>query len=264
MVSRNIKTRRDEELLQSDLDSLQQWESTWKMKFNPDKCEHISVTNKKKPLKTSYKLHGQTLKQVKNTKYLGVTIDNKLSWNDHINKVTKKANSTRAFLQRNTSMCPRHIKARCYETYVRPQLEYASTVWDPPTRKNVSKLESVQRRAARYVHKKFDYRERVTPMLDELEWPTLQRRRKEAKAVMMYRIVNGLVAIPANEHLIPASNRTRGHDTRYLQPHTRVQAYKHSFIPSGIRIWNGLPKNLIEKPSLESFRHGLKRAELAE
>ena len=59
------------------------------MKFNPDKCEHISVTNKKKPLKTSYSLHGQTLKQVKNTKYLGVTIDNSLSWNDHINNVTR-------------------------------------------------------------------------------------------------------------------------------------------------------------------------------
>lgn len=264
MISRTIRNKSDECLLQSDLNNLQLWEKTWKMQFNPAKCESISITNKKKPIKTSYNIHGQTLNRVSNTKYLGVTIDNKLTWNNHINNICKKANSTRAFLQRNTSMCPRHIKARCYTTYVRPTLEYASTVWDPSTAKNVSKLEAVQRRAARYVHKEYDPSVRVTPMLDALEWPTLQRRRKEAKAAMMYRIVNGLVAIPAGRHLTPTQNRTRGHSTRFLQPHTRVQAYKQSFIPSGVRIWNALPTELIEKPSLESFRNDLKLVNIVE
>ena len=135
MISRTIRNNDDAALLQEDLDNLQQWETKWKMEFNPDKCEAISISNKRKPITATYTIHGKTLKHVKNAKYLGVSIDNKLTWNTHIDSICKKANSTRAFLQRNTRMCPRHIKSRCYTTYVRPTLEYASTVWDPSTQK---------------------------------------------------------------------------------------------------------------------------------
>ena len=140
MISRTIRNETDATLLQEDLNNLQKWENTWKMEFNPDKCEAISVTNKRNPIKTSYDIHDKTLKHVKSAKYLGVTIDNKLTWNSHVDNICKKINSTRVFLQRNTRMCPRHIKARCYTTYVRPTLEYASTVWDPSTQKCAAKL----------------------------------------------------------------------------------------------------------------------------
>ncbi|XP_011672676.1 alpha-tectorin-like [Strongylocentrotus purpuratus] len=40
-----------------------------------------------------------------------------MSWNHHISLVAKKANSTRAFLQRNVSSCPRNIKVLCYIGY---------------------------------------------------------------------------------------------------------------------------------------------------
>ena len=156
-------------------------------------------------------------------------------------------------------MCPRHIKARCYTTYVRPTLEYASTVWDPSTQKSCAKLEAVQRRSARYVFNDYDRMSSPTAMIQNLKWLPLQQRRTQAKAVMIYRIVNGLVAIPANKHLVNAQNRTRGHETRFLQPFTRVQAYKQSFFPSSIRIWNTLPSDVMGKPSLESFRDALSR-----
>ena len=156
-------------------------------------------------------------------------------------------------------MCPRHIKSRCYTTYVRPTLEYASTVWDPSNQKSCAKVEAVQRRSARYVFNDYDRKSSVTTMIGSLKWPLLQHRRANAKAVMMYRIVNGLVAIPANKYLVATESRTRGHETRFLQPFTRVQAYKHSFFPSAIRIWNTLPAEIVGKPSFESFRDGLSR-----
>ena len=96
-------------------------------------------------------------------------------------------------------------------------------------------------------------------MLETLKWPLLQQRRAQAKAVMMYRIVNGLVAIPANKHLINTQSRTRGHETKFLQPFTRVQAYKQSFFPSAIRIWTTLPPDVMGKPSLDCFRDALSR-----
>ena len=46
--------------------------------FNPDKCKHIRITNKRKIVQTSFNIHGQTLKDTTQAKYPGVTIDNKL------------------------------------------------------------------------------------------------------------------------------------------------------------------------------------------
>ena len=142
--------------------------------------------------------------------------------------ITKKANSVRAFLQRNTKMCPRNIKDKCYTTYVRPIVEYASSVWDPCTSKYINKLEAVQRRAARYVFSDFRRESSPTSMIQQIGWPTLRARRFQAKSVMMYRIVNKLVAIPEEVHLTRRESSTRGHSTRFHQPFTRVLAYKRS------------------------------------
>jgi hypothetical protein len=47
--------------LQNNLDTLQQWEKDWLMSFNPDKCEVIRITNKKKIIDAKYTIHGQVL-----------------------------------------------------------------------------------------------------------------------------------------------------------------------------------------------------------
>ena len=136
LLYRSINTTHDAETLQEDIDKLQTWEADWLMEFNPDKCEIIRITNRRKTkIVTNYSIHEHQLKEVKGVKYLGVTIDRTLSWNEHINNVTKKANNTRAFLQRNINRCPEAVKTLCYQAFVRPIVEYASTVWDPSTEK---------------------------------------------------------------------------------------------------------------------------------
>ena len=95
------------------------------MEFNPDKCEIVRITNRKR-IVTNYSVHEHQLKEVKVAKYLGLTIDRTLSWNDNINNVTTKVNNTRAFLQHNINRCPEAIKPLCYQTFARPIVEYAS------------------------------------------------------------------------------------------------------------------------------------------
>lgn len=229
------------------------------MAFNPTKCEVIRFTKRRRPTHGNYIIHGHTLKVAKTGKYLGVTLSEKLSWNQHVDAVTKKANNSLAFLRRNLSSCPTHIKAQCYETLVRPTLEYASTVWDPYTQRNIKAVEAVQRRAARFVVG--DYRNTSSPsqMIEDLGWQSLQNRRSNAKLVMVYRITYGLVDIPAASFFHPTSLNTRGHSLRYLVPYCRTDIYSHSFIPSGIRLWNQLPEDLVTAPSLEAFKEGLLR-----
>ena len=257
LLYRTIKSNQDSDILQQDLDNLQKWESDWLMHFNPDKCEVIRITNKRRTINGTYTIHDQPLGHTNQAKYLGVTISNNLSWNDHIDKATKKANNTTAFLRRNLSSCPKAIKEKCYTTLVRPQVEYSATVWDPHTSANINKLEAVQRRAARFVSSDYSPTSSVTSMLDRLGWESLEQRRQKAKVVMMYRIVHSLIAIPSAPLLQPLGAATRGHSYRYRTPYTRTTTYRESFYPSGIRLWNQLPESVTCAKSLDSFKSGI-------
>ena len=56
-----------------------------------------------------------------------------------------------AFLRRNLSRCPEQTKERAYVALVRPHVEFASAVWDPHLKKDIKEVETIQRRAARFV-----------------------------------------------------------------------------------------------------------------
>ena len=124
-------------------------ERDWQMLFNSDNVKTSGSPTSARSYRP-YTIHGQQLKEISQAKYLGVTIDSKLSWNSHVDLVTKRANQTTAFLRRNLSCCSRDVKAKCYKSLVRPQLDYAFTMWDPYTKTNATKVEAVQRRAARF------------------------------------------------------------------------------------------------------------------
>ena len=96
-----ITNHSDCQALQSDLTTLESWESEWLMALNPEKCEVIRITQKNKQKKTvlfGYKLHGITLQLTKNAKYLGIQISDDLAWSKHINQMTTKSNNTLKFI----------------------------------------------------------------------------------------------------------------------------------------------------------------------
>ena len=130
------------------------------MEFHTSKCQVISITNKVKPIIGKYQIHDRILEQVHCAKYLGIYIDSKVAFGTHVDAIMKKANSTRAFLARSIPRCCRKVKQMAYATYIRPNLEYASPVWDP------HKIEMVQRRCARYITGNFDSTSCVTSLLN--------------------------------------------------------------------------------------------------
>ena len=92
LLYRNIKNEQDQVLLQEDLDALATWQTTWQMSYNPSKCNvtHMILHGKGKtprPFDFEYHLHGQKLESVTNSKYLGVTISNNLSWSHTTSKM---------------------------------------------------------------------------------------------------------------------------------------------------------------------------------
>jgi hypothetical protein len=250
VLYRKIQNEADSKLLQEDMNNLLRWESDWQMEFHPSKCQILRVTNKRKPSPTSYDIHGHKLEIVDSAKYLEVTIHKTINWNTHIENIT---NSTRAFIQRNLQHCPQRTKAVCYTTLVRPLLEYACIVWGPFININIQKLESVQRRSAQFVMNDYRQNSSVPSMLNTLQWQPLAEKMTRCKAVMMYRIVNGLIAIPPLE-LHTTSSVARDHISRFLLPYARTSTYGHSFFLDSIRLWNSLPQPLMDSTSLDAFK----------
>ena len=256
---RVIDSVEDAQSLQQDLDRLQLWEAKWSMEFNPDKCEVIRVTNKRQAIDTTYYIHDKALNRVDEVKYLGVKLHEKLQWKPHVNMITKKANSTRAFLQRNLRGCPLPVKNRCYTTYVRPTLEYAGSVWDPTGKGNKNlrdKLEAVQNRCARFVTGDWRRTSSVSAMVAHLQWQSLQERRAKMRLHTFYNIVNGNIDIPADAYITPAQHQhnTRGAHLKFHLPQTRLHVYQNSFFPASIALWNQLPPTITEAASIEVFR----------
>ncbi len=212
------------------------------MKFNPSKCCVIRVapTRRKIIFHSSYSLHGHNLEVVASEKYLGVHVDENLSWSKHISYAAAKGNKTLGFLRRNFRDCTPKVKAATYTMMVRPTLEYASSVWDPQTAKDINALEQVQRRAARYVNN--DYRDRtpgcVTRMLNDLQWESLATRRLHNRLLMLFRIQNGLVDIDSSQYLTPSS-RSRG--LHFYQERATHASLRNSFFLRTISDWNRMP-----------------------
>ena len=147
LLYREIKTHQDTLILQRDLEALQTWETHNKMEFHPGKCQVIRITNKRDPIIGTYNIHGVILQFFNSVKYLGVTIDSKLSFKEQCNNVCHRAHFMLSFLERNFSRCPQKIKEQCYFALVRPLVEYGCTAWDPHEKVKIELLEKVNKRA---------------------------------------------------------------------------------------------------------------------
>ena len=202
--------------------------------------------------------------EVDSAKYLGVVIDNTLSWRPHYNSTIKKCNSTLAFLKRNLSRSPQFVKEKCYTALVRPKLEYACAVWDPHHQNHIDDLEKVQKRAARFVTNNYKMETGNTQFnLDSLEWPKLQERRLENKLTLFQKARLNLVDIPT-DHLNLRQTRTRqgGGGPTYDRTFSKIDAHIHSFYPQSSALWNRLPPDLRTSEDLDIFSKGIKNIDL--
>ena len=195
MLYRHIESSVDHDKLQQGLLQLEEWAAMWQMNFAPSKCYIISIALKRQPSSFLYTLCNTPLEGVTFQKYLGIYITNSLNWTKQAVEVKKKANKILGVLPKNLSSCSAVVKERAYLSLVRPVCEYRSVAWSPYTQKDIICVESVQRRAARFVCNDYCRSSSVNTMLSNLGWQDLETRRKITDLTTFYKIKTGNVRI---------------------------------------------------------------------
>jgi len=262
IISRPIHNQQDAQTLQEDLKKLEAWGRRWLMRFHPGKCQVLRVSRSRSKLQHPYSLLGTELEATDTINYLGITLSSDMRWSKHIDNVRAKASSKLGFLRRNVRIASPRLKSQLYTTVVRSSMEYASSVWSPHEAKATASLESVQRRAARWVLHRYQRTASVTQMLSELRWLTLAERRRISRLLMLFKISHSLVYVPHTFlSRTDSTQHTRLSNTHSFAPfQPRTNYYKYSFFPLAVSEWNSLPTSILDAPNVDVFKARLHQA----
>ena len=254
-IYRDIKTREDHLTLQEDLRRLDEWAEKWQMVFKPSKCYVMNISNKHNISQFTYTIKDSPLTVTTTHTYLGVEIDNKMTWSAQCISAKKKAARTLGLIQRTLHAAPRACRETAYKVLVRPKLEYATTAWSPHTSGKVKLLESVQNKAARFVTREYRREKKGADLVSHLNWDKLETRRKTKDAVMFFKVHHQLVQLPFPPCVIPKPRLGfTDHPLAYRHVWSRVDAYKFSYFIRAIPLWNGLPATAVAATLPHSFQ----------
>ena len=150
---RVITSFNDNVELQSDLDSISEWCNLWKLNLNESKCSSLffSLWSSTGP---SFAIKDSPVDQASTHRDLGIIVSADLSWSHHISKVRSLAYNTLYFVRRNVSVQPSSPSAvlkSLYVSLVWSKFLYFCQLWSPRSLKDITRLETVQRRATRFM-----------------------------------------------------------------------------------------------------------------
>ena len=240
-----------------DLDKISKWARKWLVKFNPSKTDIMVFSNINLPFEPIFQFENNMINTVKEHKHLGLTFQSNGKWTEHINSLIKSASKLIGMLRKIKYLLKRDSLSTLYISFIRPILEYGSEVWDGCSLIDSERLEKVQLEAARIVTGLPIYASKNS-LYYETGWETLYTRRKNKKLRLLYQIING----NAPDYLLELIPPIRADVTRYQLrnsnqisiPNASLEIYKHSFIPSTIRLWNELEVTVRQSSSISVFK----------
>jgi hypothetical protein len=243
--------------LQDDINRLSDWAEKWQLNFNSSKCKvlHIGRTNQQFTYTMSDKAGTYHLESTTLEKDLGVHMDPELKFSQHIEKQVNKANQILGMIRRTFEYMSAEIMSKLFTSLVRPHLEFCNVVWSPLYQKDINLIEGVQRRATRMVPglRDIEYEER----LKKLKLPSLQYRRARGDMIEVYKLLRGHYTTNHNLLELHGISRTRGHNYKIKKKYARTSLRRHFFSNRVTDIWNSLPYNTVNAPSLNSFKNRL-------
>lgn len=255
--SKNIKQLID--TMNAELTTLSDWFKANKLSLNTSKTNYV-IFQKSNSLKTNSNevnitIDGKQIDRVKSPKFLGVYLDENLTWREHIDYCRKKVRSGIYALNMCTQILSMTNMRMLYFSLVHPYLLYGNLLWGSAYKKDLQPLTVLEKKAVRIVtHAK--YNEHSSPLFKKLNIPKLDDLFKIQMGKFIYESKKVLLPAPLRNiltfnHNVHAHNTRQSHDVHF----GRVQAdiIHRSFLHRCPVNWSGLPGTVKDAPSLPSF-----------
>ena len=233
--------------LNSELDKLSVWLRSNKLSLNIKKCNYILFGHKKVPLCDS-ELHilinGQKLERVEHTKFLGVIVDSKLTFSNHIQYISLKILKGLGIMCKLRNILPSSVLLTLYYTLIYPYLTYCTIIWGCANMTALHKLVILQKRAIRIITRS-PYRTASNPLFLRLRLLKVYDIYNLQLAIFMYKYLCFL--LPKSCGMYFTLNSAPSYITRsnndFVVPTFRTTIRERSISVAGPRFWDALPRS---------------------
>ena len=188
-------------------------------------------------------------------KDLGVNIDPLLDFNQHITQICNKGRQLAGMLLRNLTCRCTEILIPLFKALIRPHLEYGNAVWCPYKKKDIKRVEQIQRDFTKRIDgmSNLDYSER----LRKLKLPSLEYRRLRGDLIETFKITHDIYDPTTTKSLLTLSNitNTRSHPYKLTKNFVNTLKYQKFFTNRIITNWNNLPLDIVTSDNVNSFKN---------
>ena len=249
--------------LNSELNKLSTWFKANKLSLNLKKTNFMLFKPRQKkyhfPLQIC--INEQRIEQVKETVFLGVVLDEHLSWKPHISQVARKISKSIGVINRARFFLPKPCLKTLYYCLVYPYLHYCIIVWGSTYKTNLRRLVSLQKRVIRIISKStFD--SHSDPIFKELELLKLSDIRQLELGKLMFSLNHSLLPSKFNIYF-SLNKQVHSYATRHANdfhlPFCRTNLRKFSVSFQGPTYYNSIGNDIKESNSLHLFKTKLKK-----
>ena len=253
-----IKTIDDSFHLQNAIDNMVNWTDDWMLYFNNTKCKvlHVGKNNPSHNYTIGDNQNKINLPVTESEKDLGVYIDPKLNFEEHISQISKKTRRLCGMVVKSISFKDPQIMVPIFTSFIRPILEYGNVVWFPYKRKDINKIEDIQRSFTRFITgmNGLDYEQR----LSTLKLPSLEFRRIRGDMIEVYKILHEIydpLSTTGLLNLAPESLPTRTNSMKLTKIRTNNNQFHFFFSNRITNLWNSLPVEIACAKNLNVFKN---------
>ena len=247
------------EILTRETNKVIEWFSANKLLINLSKTNSMLFTNKRENLCLNISIQNISLVEKNVVTFLGVMVDNKLLWKDHINYVCNKISITIGILRVLKHSFPLHILRMLYMSLVFSYINYCNTVWGSANSIHLNPLITLQKKAIRIITKS-EYNAESQPIFYSLKLLTISNVHELNCLVFIYKCLKYDFLDYRNRIL--QQNFSHNYTTRFRDllnpPFQRLSVCKNSFLNKGIGLWNKLNNSTKESKTLFSFKRVVK------